>query len=165
MDKEFGSALREAAKRMNLKLVEKSITGLRAGNKSIEIATLDGVADIPATAYHRSVDVGLVNYRSNRGELDSGVYTLRLTVIDEIRERGHHPAIVEFVDANGRTASRQRIDLEVFATEVPADRTFDQAVFSLESRFREDMANGFTPLIIVIVFWCSNGIHGIIIIF
>ena len=155
--------LKSSANRLGLKLVEESITGLSCGEKSVALATLEGVADIPATAYHRGVDVGLVDYQGRGGELDSGIYTLRLTAIDEIRERGHHPAIAEFVDENGKTASRQRIDLEVFSPEVPENRTFDGAVFSLESSFREDMAGRFTPFAFDIVFWCSNGTHGIIV--
>jgi hypothetical protein len=57
--------LRRASERLEPKLVEKSMTNLRTGEKPVDVATLDGVADIPATAYHRGVDVGLVNYRSN----------------------------------------------------------------------------------------------------
>lgn len=155
--------LKRTAKRLELKLVRKSMTKLKAGNKSVDIATLDGVANIPATDYHKGVDVGLISYRSNRGELKSGAYTLRLTATEKIRERGRHTAIAEFIDTNGRSVSCQRIDLDVFSAEVPPNRTFDQAVFSLESRFREDMANRFTPASIIIVFWCSNGTHGIIV--
>ena len=163
METESGTNLQEAAERRGAKLVNESLTRLSAGDKAVEAAVLAGVADIPPTSYHRGVDVGLINYRAKDGELSSGVYTLRITAIDEIRERGNHPAIAEMVDANGRVASRQRINLEVFSAEVPTERTFDQAVFSLESRFREDMAGRFTPYVIVIVFWCSNGAHGIII--
>lgn len=155
--------LRTAADRLDVKFVKESVTSMQAGDKWLDIATLEGVADIPATAYHRGVDVGVVNYRSNGGELKSGPYTLRITAIDEIRERGHHPAIAEFVGADGQAASRQRIDLDVFSAEVPRERPFDQAAFSLESRFREDMGGGFTPFAIIIGFWCSNGTHGIII--
>jgi hypothetical protein len=156
--------LKKTAKRLELKLVEKSMTKLRVGKKTIDVATLNGVADIPATDYHKGVDVGLISYRSNGGELKSGEYTLRLTATEKIRERGRHSAIAEFIDANGRSASCQKIDLDVFSAEVPPSRTFDQAVFSLESRFNEDMAGRFTPASIIIVFWCSNGTHGIIII-
>jgi hypothetical protein len=163
METKFKTTLSQEAARRGVKLIDESLTGLSAGNKALDVAAIAGVADIPATSYHRGVDVGLVNYQAKGGELRSGAYTLRLTAIDEIRERGNHPAIAEMVDANGKVASRQRINLEVFSPEVPAERTFDQAVFSVESRFREDMAGGFTPFWIIVVFWCSNGTHGIIV--
>jgi hypothetical protein len=156
--------LKKTAKRLELKIVKKSMTKLKVGRKSVDIATLDGVADIPATDYHKGVDVGLINYRSNGGELQSGVYKLRISAIGKIRERGRHPAIAQFVDANGRSVSSQRIDLDVFSADVPHSRRFDQAVFSLESRFSEGMDGGYTPATIIIVFWCSNGTHGVIII-
>jgi hypothetical protein len=164
METSFGMNLRQEAERLGTKLIDESVTGLSAGDKAIEIAAIAGIADIPATSYHRGVDVGLVNYQGKDGDLDSGVYTLRLTAIDEIRERGHHPTVAEMVDASGNVASRQRIDLEVFSAEVPTVRTFDQAAFSVASRFREEMTGRFTPALILTEFWCSNGTHGVIVI-
>jgi hypothetical protein len=156
--------LHDEVKNCGTKTIEESLTSLTSGNKEVAAAVIDGVADIPATAYHRGVDTGVINYRTDGGELPSGLYTLRVTAIDEIRERGNHPAIAEMVDANGKVASRQRIELEVFSPEVPAERGFDQAVFSLASQFREDMVGRFTPAAIIVVFWCSNGVHGLVII-
>jgi hypothetical protein len=159
METKFKTTLSEEAAQRGVKLIDESKTGLSAGNKAVEVAVIAGVADIPATYYHRGVDVGLVNYQATDGELRSGAYTLRLTAIDEIRERGSHPAIAELVDAQGKVASRQRIALEVFSPEVPTERVFDQAVFSIESRFREDMASRFTPTSLILRVWCSNGVH------
>ncbi len=164
MTKEHVTSLHDEVRHCGTKIIEESLTSLTSGNKAIGAAVIDGVADIPATAYHRGVDVGVINYRTDSGELSSGLYTLRITAIDEIRERGLHPAIAEIVDANGRVASRQRIELEVVSPEVPTERSFDQATFSLASRFQEGMEGRFTPHVLIITLWCSNGTHAIVIV-
>lgn len=154
-------AMTRAAENQGIDIVEDEIATVSQGNLTFSATSIAGVENIAPAEYASGVDIGFAYLHPPSDNIPAGYYTLRATA--NIQDVGTTDGRLQLINSSGEAVASASGEFEVFSM-TPTDMNgWTGNVFTPNIRYDESMIGGIERPELVIIFWCTNGVHGIII--
>lgn len=116
-------ALVLASREAGISIVTDCMATVSQAGLTFVSASIEGVDNIPPTAYKDGVDVGFAYYSNTKSDrIPTGFYTIRISA--DVEQLGEVESQIEFVARDGRVVARTHAIMNVFSLTVPENPPF-----------------------------------------
>ncbi|RWA81299.1 hypothetical protein [Mesorhizobium sp.] len=152
--------LQKAANDFKVKLLPGAYARYEYGLESFETAIIDGFQNVPAAAYQKGVDVGIVRYHSDEDKLPDGYYKWSVHTDNAVTAIGRQSAVTELRDKSGMVVFSQPIAIEALSLTVAQTVPDPGVIVTFSSQPVTKGTKAFNDATVQGIVCCKNGMCG-----